>query len=192
MKRWWMLTGSAAVLAVSVLAQTNEMPTMAEQQRLFMEAVRLKQQAQYGEAESRLEKLAQWQPGQERIQRLLAEVRELKQLQQNEPVAVLKRKLEQLVLPEVALRNAPAQDVVAYLAEQSRRLDPEGQGINLVWLVPGDGSARPVTLNLKNVPLSDVLRYVTELAALKYRVDRHAVVIYAPEKTAPPAHGQPE
>ena len=29
----------------------------------------------------------------------------------------------------------------------------------------------PVTLNLKNVPLSDVLKYVTQIAGLKYRVE---------------------
>jgi hypothetical protein len=173
-------------------AETNPPPTMAEQQRWFMEAVRLKQQAQYAEAEVRLAKLAEWQPQEETIQRLLAEVRELKQVQAADPVAGLKRKLETLVLPQVTFRQASAHDVVMYLADQSRALDPEKTGINFVWLVPADATVAPVTLNLKNVPLGDVLRYVTELAGLKSRVDRHAVVVFVPEKTAPAPNVQPE
>ena len=38
-------------------------------------------------------------------------------------------------------------------------------------------------MNLRHVPLADVLKYVTESAGLRYRVDPHAVVIYQ----APPA-----
>ena len=38
------------------------------------------------------------------------------------------------------------------------------------------------------VPLADVLKYATERhAGLRYRVDRHVVVIYKPPPTAPNA-----
>ena len=41
------------------------------------------------------------------------------------------------------------------------------------------------TLNLHNIPLADVLKYVTESAGLRYRTDAHAVVIYKPLPTVP-------
>ena len=51
--------------------------------------------------------------------------------------------------------------------------------------MPADTKLNPVTLNLKKVPFTDVLNYVTQLAGLKYRVDAHAVVIYKPEPPSP-------
>jgi type II secretory pathway component GspD/PulD (secretin) len=45
--------------------------------------------------------------------------------------------------------------------------------------------SQKVTLNLRSVPLADVLKYVTESAGLRYRVDPHAVVIYQPPPAVP-------
>ena len=45
--------------------------------------------------------------------------------------------------------------------------------------------AAKVTLNLHSIPLGDVLKYVTESAGLRYRVDPHAIVIYKPLPIAP-------
>ena len=80
-------------------------------------------------------------------------------------------------------------DVIDYLTMQSKDLSPDKTTINFVWMVPTNLPLKPVTLNLKNVPLSDVLKYVTQIAGLKYRVEANAVVVYKPEpeKAIPPA-----
>jgi hypothetical protein len=65
-----------------------------------------------------------------------------------------------------------------------------------VWQAPEASKVAKITLNLHNIPLGDVLRYVTESAGLRYRADTHAVVIYKPLPTAPkdsaPANVKPE
>jgi hypothetical protein len=120
-------------------------------------------------------------------------LRELENLKQKreaqDPGYVLRRKLEQIFVPDVHFRNASVTDVVDFLAAEAKKLAPDQTQINFVWQVPPDTKLNPVTLNLKNVPFVDVLKYVTQLTGLKYRVDAHAVVIYKPEpeKPIPPA-----
>jgi hypothetical protein len=160
---------------------TNQPPTMAEQERMFMEAVLLRQHRQYAEAEMRLKQLAEWQPNQPTIQEMLAEVREKMKAREAEPVNVLKRKLTETILPEVNFREATALDVIQFLQTESGKWTADKTEINIVWMVPADAPVGRVTLNLKKTPLGDVLHYATQLAGLKYRVDSHAVVIYKPE-----------
>ena len=85
------------------------------------------------------------------------------------------------------MREVDAADVIEFLRAESKRLTTDKSEINFVWQVPPNQKLPKVTLNLKNVPMLDVVRYVTSLAGLGYRVDPHAVVIYLPETTQPTA-----
>lgn len=187
---WCICLLTAAAVAIGNAA-TNAVPTMAEHDRLFMEAVMLKQQGLYAEAEVRLKRLAELQPDQPTVKQMLAEVQEKLRQKQTEPAQALRRKLEELIVPEVNFREAVARDVVDFLRAESRRLDQEKVGINIVWRTPEAAASAKVTLSLRKVPLGDVLRYVTELSGLKYRVDAYAVVIYKPEPPAPSATREP-
>ena len=169
--------------AVSWAADTNKVLSAEEQDRLFMEAVLLKQYGQYAEAETRLKRLAELNPNQAAIKQQLAEVEAKLNTQQNDPATALKRKLDSIMIRELNFREAQAQDVLAFLRKES------GNNVNLVWLVPAGTAVPPITLTLRNVPLSTVLQYVAEITGLRYRVDAHAVVIDKPEapktETAP-------
>ncbi len=116
------------------------------------------------------------------------------------------KKLNDIIFPEVKFRDATITDVVQYLSDESRKLDPTGEGVNIVLgagvrageaptvapAAPAEaapapaaapaapapaGEARTVTLSLRNVPMIDVLNFVTSLAGLKYRVEPSAVLI---------------
>lgn len=176
------------VTSVAGYAGTNAVPTMDEQNRLFMEAVLLVSKGLYAEAEPRLKQLADLQPNQPTIRQMLEDVREKLKKQENEPARLLNRKLDTIVLPEVKYREASAADIIEALPGECERLDPEKTGINFVWQVSADAKLSPVTLSLRKVPVRDLLNYVTRLAGLRYRVDSHAVVIYQLE--AP--HAKPE
>lgn len=140
----------------------------------------------------------------------------------------IEQKMNKIVLPEVKFDGARIDSVVAFLVEESRRLDPEKRGINIVLKLsdsvgggfsqPGNfpapptptpeapfpsipgaveappaptpfstapaaapptaaSSFPPITLNLRDIPLYDVLKLVTDLAGLKFRIDRKSVVI---------------
>lgn len=169
----------------ALMAATNEVPTLAELDRMFMEAVTLKQQGRYAEAEVRLKRLGELQPDKLEIKQMLVEVQQKEREKQADPVQALKRKLEELIVPEVNFRGAAVRDVVDFLRDESRRLDKEKVGINIVWRVPDDAASTKITLSLRKVSLGDVLHYVAEVAGLKYRVDGYAVVIYKPEPPAP-------
>ncbi len=116
------------------------------------------------------------------------------------------KKLNDIIFPEVKFRDATITDVVQYLSDESRKLDPTGEGVNIVLgagvrsgeaplaapAAPAEaapaaaaapaapavaGEARTVTLSLLKVPMIDVLNFVTSLAGLKYRVEPSAVLI---------------
>jgi hypothetical protein len=94
------------------------------------------------------------------------------------------------------VRDAPVMDVIQILRTESEKASANKTAINFVWQAPESSKAVKVTLNLHNIPLADVLKYVTESAGLRYRADTHAVVIYKPLPTVPkesaPANVKPE
>lgn len=158
---------------------------------------------------------------------------EVKMPEKQEPKAVLttsadreriERKLRTIKFPEISFREAAISDVVQFLSTESRKYDPDNEGVNIV-LGPGvaAGGAAPatvtvetapapaeaaaaapgapaapaappapapspapapaaaggktITLSLRNVPMDQALKYITQLAGLKYRVEASAVVL---------------
>lgn len=153
---------------------------------MFMEAVLLRQQGMYAEAEKRLRKLVEWQPDQATLQELLRDTQQKLAKQRGEPATVLRRKLEQIIIPEINLREAVAADAVMHLRDETRRLDPAKEGVNIVWQVPPDAPVNRVTLNLRNVPVGEAFRYVAQMAGVRYRIETHAVVFTPPEARKAP------
>ena len=172
-------------------AATNVAPSVTAQEQLFMEAVLLRSQGFYAEAEGRLKRLAEWQPDQPTVRELLRDVQGKLKLQAQDPVAALKRKLAAITFPSIQFREANPQDVIEFIRQEVGKRSPDKDGINFVWQIPSGVAVPPITLNLKNIPLPDVLTYVTQLTGLRYRVDAYAVIIYKPEPLAP-ANVKPE
>jgi len=96
------------------------------------------------------------------------------------------KKLNSIVLPKVKFDGAKIEDVINFFATESRRLDPEGNGVNIglrlskVPPVPGTPTTPaypPITLNLRDIPLYDVLKLTTDLAGMKFRIERDSVAV---------------
>lgn len=109
------------------------------------------------------------------------------------------KKLNSIVVDNVDLSDVSIREAVDFLKRKSKELDPEGQGVNLVLklsqpVLPtvesGDLTGETadaavseplvteqsrITMNLKNVPLVEAIRYLTELSQLKYKIDPFAV-----------------
>ncbi len=98
------------------------------------------------------------------------------------PGAYLTEKMDKIILPSVQFKNATIEEAIEFLRVQSRDLDtftdPGGpKGTNII-LKSGDiPSNANISLDLKDVRLSEALRYVTELAQMKYKVEAHAVLV---------------
>lgn len=106
--------------------------------------------------------------------------------------ATLKQQLSTWTLPEVAFRDAEVATVIEYLKTESKKLTPDQAPINIVWLVPPDAKLPRVTMQLRNISFEDVLRYVTQLVRLRYRIEEHAVVIKPRETPPPPPAPKPD
>ncbi|MCX6849754.1 MAG: hypothetical protein NTY98_12605 [Verrucomicrobia bacterium] len=85
------------------------------------------------------------------------------------------QKLRTITFPKVEFDGATLAEVVELLKVRSRDLDPEGRGISFVLSVPPEARDKQVSLNLLNVPMEELLRYVSEMCGVAYKVDEHAV-----------------
>ncbi len=180
------------LLAVTVgAAETNKVALTDDQLGdKLAQAIILARAGLYSEAEVLCKEILDQKPDQPTVKQLLREIQGHRHVRESQDAgAALRHKLDQIVVPEVSFREATPGDVVEYLSAEAQKLSPDKTQINFVWLVPADTKLNAISLNLKNVPFTDVLSYVTQLVGLKYRVEAHGVVIYKPEpeKPIPPA-----
>lgn len=68
-----------------------------------------------------------------------------------------------IILPKVQLRAATLNETLEFIRLKARELDPTKKGINIV-LKPGNVEPPTITLDLINVPLPELLRYVSVLS----------------------------
>jgi general secretion pathway protein D len=73
--------------------------------------------------------------------------------------------------------NATIEEATNFLSVESKRLDPNHKGVNFIIQPEASSSAKPVTLTLNNVPLGEALRYVCQLANVKFKVQDYAISI---------------
>ncbi|WP_395751154.1 Amuc_1098 family type IV pilus outer membrane protein [Prosthecobacter sp.] len=86
------------------------------------------------------------------------------------------QKLRSIIFPHVDFSGVTLEEVVELLRVRSHDLDPEGKGISFVISVPPESRTKPISLNIYNVPMEEVLRYVSEMCGVSYKVDEHAVI----------------
>lgn len=110
----------------------------------------------------------------------------------------INNKLNKIIIDRIDLDQASIREVVDFLKQKSRQLDtstddPKKKGVNIVLkidsqspaVLPTDEQvAEPTTtpdtkisISLKNVPLIEAVRYLTEIAQLKYKIEPFAVSI---------------
>jgi hypothetical protein len=160
-------------------ASTNRLSRADEQAVIALERM-----GRYDEAEARCIQFLQQNPNDATAQRLLIDVEELKH--PRNPRADLGGQLDAIIIPEVNVHEVGVADVIEFLRTESQKVSGAERPINFVWQAPENLKTAKVTLALRNVPLAAVLKYVTDSAGLRYRVDPYAVVIYQPEPTATP------
>jgi general secretion pathway protein D len=118
------------------------------------------------------------------------------------------RKLNNTIIEKMDLQDASIREVVDFLKQKSREVDtstddPKKRGVNIVLKLgakpaetaattatPSPEATLPigsdvtedtkVTIALNNVPLIEAIRYLTELAGLKYKIEQFAVSIIPP------------
>lgn len=88
--------------------------------------------------------------------------------------------------PSIEFRDATLTECIDFIRIKSRDLDPDKKGVNVI-LKPGGNETARITLSLKNVPLSEVLRYCAELTNHKLTSDAQTFFL-TPVSTEVPAN----
>jgi len=97
--------------------------------------------------------------------------------------APISRRLEQIIIPRVALEQASLSDAVEFLRLQIP--SDTGTGTININLNLGDAekaaqiNAMRFDLRVNNTPLSQVLKYITEMTRTSYTTDEYSVIIHA-------------
>lgn len=87
------------------------------------------------------------------------------------------QKLRTLRLPKIQFAGAALDEVVEFMRLSTRNVDPDGTGISFVVNVDAETRSRSIALDLVDVPVEELVRYVTQLTGTAYRVEENAVVI---------------
>lgn len=98
------------------------------------------------------------------------------------PTVYLSQKMQKIIFPQVQFSGASIEEAVEFLRVKSRDLDvyetdPARKGVNIILKAGSDAPTASISLDLKDVPMTEALRYVTELAGMKYKVEPFAVLI---------------
>jgi len=98
------------------------------------------------------------------------------------PGAKLTEKMNNIILPVLHFKEATIEEALKYLRTQSLELDKSPgpsntKGVNIILRQEKNPEKTSITLDLKDVPLSEALRYVTELSQTVFRVEAQAVIV---------------
>jgi general secretion pathway protein D len=115
----------------------------------------------------------------------------------------IKNKLNKIIIDKIDLEDASIREVVDFLKQKSRQLDnstddPKEKGVNIILKLPdqapepiptgeqpaetpspeiGTTEKTKISLELKNVPLIESIRYLSEIANLQYKIEPFAISI---------------
>jgi general secretion pathway protein D len=94
----------------------------------------------------------------------------------------INNKLDRIIIPRIDFTDSSIREALDFIKKRASDLDDgdsDNKGINIVLKLPPDSpdSSYPITLSLSDVPLREALRYVTEAANLKIKIETHAVVV---------------
>jgi general secretion pathway protein D len=92
------------------------------------------------------------------------------------------QKMSTIIFPSVQFAGASVEEAVEFLRIKSRDYDvltqdPSKKGVNLIIKPGAAPSTALITLDLKDVPMSEALKYITELGGMKYKIEPYAVVV---------------
>ena len=94
----------------------------------------------------------------------------------------IRQKLERIRLRKVKFDKVPMDQALKALRDQVRK--DGGPTVNFFIQTPAAQRKKPVTMDLVNMPLVDVIRYVCMSSNTIFKVEEHAVVIVpAPKGT---------
>jgi hypothetical protein len=117
--------------------------------------------------------------------RILAE--EAKDAAQKGPVNATKAMLESVKIPKIDFREAALGDALEFLKKKGNQIAGEKAQINFVMQLDEATKAKKITLTLQDVPFTEVVRYMGQLADVEFSYEAFAIVVRQKGAGAAPA-----
>ncbi len=166
------------ILAITVFAAIGFLAVPAHaQQDAFNEGVRLFNAKQYTDALQMFEVVLRSKPGfvyarsySNKCRTAIAQGAGAKK--------DLRADLAKIILPKVTFEDAPIGDVMAYLSQRAEELSAGKTVPNFIY--KGTAEQRTnvtLSLNLRNVPMTEAIRYIGQLSNSRIDYEEHAVVV---------------
>lgn len=162
-------------LAFAMFPVAAAEPTGA--QKLFAEAVRAVGSNDTEKAKALLVEALAVDPRHRQSALLLQRIR-----MQEQAGGGLEERLSQIIIPELDVREASLGSVLDHLPRLATQHSKDQFTLNLVRVfTPEYANETRITLSLRQVPLTEVLRYVAQAGGLEMQYQPHAVVLSRPQ-----------
>ena len=94
-----------------------------------------------------------------------------------DPDSDLKKKLDEIIIPQVNFAGMELTRVIETLSELSVEYDPAGEGVNIVPIFDANDQNPRVNINLRRLNLAQILSFITQQVNFAYDVGETAVTI---------------
>lgn len=155
-------------------------------QSVFNEGVALFNQQDYVAALEKFEKVLQAKPGFVYARNYAGKCR-AEIAKGAGPKNETEARVAQVIIPEINLTDAPIGDVLTYLTDRAGELTGGKFVPNFIYKGTSEQRAETlISLSLRNVPMTEAIRYIGQLSRTDFRYDAHAIVATPREgQTAP-------
>jgi hypothetical protein len=97
--------------------------------------------------------------------------------QGGDDAAVLRLRLDKTIIDRIDFRDASVGDALDFLGKKIAAVSPAGNKVNIVQQLTEEEKLTRVTLTLHNVPASEALKYIGQIANLTVSYEQFAVVV---------------
>lgn len=177
-------------LLITLLSFFGATASQLSAQDLYAESVKLFDEGRYAEAAIGFEAVLKQRPNHVYARSYLGKSRAaitqgagLKQ--------TVETRLAKVIVPEINFQEASLGDVLQYISVRTGELTSGQLTPNVIY--KGSSEQREntrITLSLRNVPMTEVIRYVGQLSNTRFTYEEHAVVA-EPTSSAAPATTSP-
>lgn len=174
--KWIKLKRVAGVMMLIAGMMTAVVAGPGNLKKVFNDAKAAYDAQDYEKAEAGFRKVLKYQPGYIYARKYLTLTEEKVKSGGSKAVS-LESKLAQLKIPSVEFNETDLGTVMIYLSQKSAEVSGGKVVANFIYKGSAeDKQAKPVTLKLSNVPLTEVIRYVGQLTGTKFKYEEFAIV----------------
>lgn len=86
--------------------------------------------------------------------------------------------LARVIVPEISFTEAPIGDVLDYLAARASEISGGTAVVNFIYKgTPEQRQGTLITLSLRNVPISEAIKYIGQLSKSRIKYEEHAIIV---------------